>query len=213
MAFVHERRRCPMHENQHRSIDEDEWTPQQPRLWLHRSLVIALSLSFLASLVMLWLTGTLLGGADQLLPSSLLQVVVDHRVVALVIPFACLIACYGALRRLTGEIMAVPERYLDERQKAMRDQAHRPAFTIIKLSCFVIPALLLAQYLPWFHPSPTWPPFSGIIAEYNHKSGALISVTIVPPSVPVSSASASPTEIALPVNKSGALISVTIVPP
>lgn len=186
-----------MHQYQRLSIDEDEWTHQQPRLWLRRSLVIALYLSFLASLVMLWLTGTLLGGADQLLPSSLLQVVVDHRVVALVIPFVCLIVCYGALRRLTGEIMAVPERYLDERQKAMRDQAHRPAFKIIKLSCFVIPALLLAQYLPWFHQSPTWPPFSGTITEYNRKSGALISLTYVPPPVPVHSASASPTEIAL----------------
>ena len=144
-----------MYEYQHMSIDEEKLIHRQPRLRLRRSLVIALYFSFFACLAALWLSGTLLGGADQLLSSWLFRAVVDHRLMVLGMPFACLLACYGALRRLTGDIMAVQERYLDERQKVMRDQAHRSAFKIIKLSCLVIPALLLAQYLPWFHHSST----------------------------------------------------------
>jgi hypothetical protein len=144
-----------MHEYQHMSIDEDELLHQQPGLLLRRSLVVALYLSFFACLAALWFSGTLLDGANQILPSWLFQVIADHRLIVLAAPFACLVVCYGALRRLTSEIMAAPERYLDERQKAMRDQAHRSAFQIIKLSCLVIPALLLAQYLPWFHHSST----------------------------------------------------------
>jgi hypothetical protein len=146
-----------MREFQQLSIDEDEWRQRQSRPWLHCALVIALYFSFFTCLLTLWLSGTLLDGADQVVPSWLLQDMKDHRVVVLVVPFVLLVACYILLRSLTGEIIAVPERYLDERQKVMRDQAQRSAFKIMKLSCFVIPALLLLQYLPWFH-QPLQPP-------------------------------------------------------
>lgn len=50
--------------------------------------------------------------------------------------------------------MAVPERYLDERQKMVRDQAHRSAFRLVKLICCLIPLLLLAQYFLPRQPTP-----------------------------------------------------------
>ncbi|HVB62462.1 MAG TPA: hypothetical protein VNE61_14805 [Ktedonobacteraceae bacterium] len=56
---------------------------------------------------------------------------------------------------MTGDIMAVPERYLDERQKMVRDQAHRSAFTLVKLLCCLIPLLLLAQYFLPRQPAPS----------------------------------------------------------
>ncbi|HEY7419058.1 MAG TPA: hypothetical protein VH593_28005, partial [Ktedonobacteraceae bacterium] len=118
--------------------------------------------------------------------------------------------CYVTLRRLTRDIMAVPKRYLDERQKAMRDQAHHSAFSIIKLSCLVIPALLLAQYLPWFRQSPAPAPPSQVTVLVPSMLKAdpstpglqvftvhLMQIGIRP--AQVSPAPANPTEIAFAV--------------
>lgn len=119
--------------------------------WPGRLLVAAFGLSFLASLVALWLSGTLLDAPASMVPYMWLQFLAGHRLLVLLIPAVCLLVCYGALRSLTGEIMAVPERYLDERQHMLRDQAHRSAFKIIKLACVLIPACFLLFHLPWFN--------------------------------------------------------------
>lgn len=134
----------------HRStITDDEDTMAQDRLslWMHRLLVIALYLSVLACLLAIWLSGTLFGNVSQILPLWLLRDAADHRVSMLGASCICLLIWYAMLRHVTGDIMAVPERYLDERQKMVRDQAHRSAFTLVKLVCCLIPLLLLAQYL------------------------------------------------------------------
>jgi hypothetical protein len=147
-----------MHRHQQLAIDETgPLLHRRPSLVLRRFLVIALYLSFFACLAALWLSGTLLGNPDDtFLPAWLLQGMATHRLFVLIVPFVSLVACYGAVRHITGEIMAVPERYLDERQRMVRDQAHRSAFKIIKLACLFIPALLLVQYIPWLHrASPT----------------------------------------------------------
>ena len=39
------------------------------------------------------------------------------------------------MRSITHDIMASPERYLDERQKMVRDKAHRNAYKIVKPYC------------------------------------------------------------------------------
>jgi hypothetical protein len=49
--------------------------------------------------------------------------------------------------------MGTPTRYLDERQRMLRDQAHRSAFGLLKVACLILPALFLAQFLPWFRSS------------------------------------------------------------
>jgi|GEM_PF-2854850 len=137
--------------------EEDTMAQREPSLWIRRLLVIAFYLSVLACLLAIWLTGTLLGDPAQILPLWLLQSVAAHRVFVLGIPFACLLACYEFIRHATGDIMAVPERFLDERQKMVRDRAHRSAFTLVKLVCCLIPLLLLAQYL-WLRQLASAPP-------------------------------------------------------
>lgn len=119
--------------------------------WPGRLLVAAFGLSFLVSLVALWLSGTLLDTPASMVPYMWLQFLAEHRLLALLVPTGCLLVCYGALRSLTGEIMAVPERYMDERQHMLRDQAHRSAFKIIKLACVLVPACLLLFHLLWFN--------------------------------------------------------------
>jgi hypothetical protein len=113
------------------------------------------SLSLLASLAALWLSSTLISAPDQILPLAFLQILAANRVLVLSVPAVCLVVCSFALRSLTGEIMAVPERRLDERQKMLRDQAQRSAFKIIKFASVLIPVGFLLPHLPWFSPSPT----------------------------------------------------------
>lgn len=138
--------------------DLDEKNTRNARLWPGRLTVLALLLSFLALLAALWLPGTLLSAPDQLLPVSFLQMLADHRILVLAVPALGLVLSYARLRALTAAIMAVPERRLDERQKMLRDQAHRSAFTIIKAACVVIPAAFLLPHLPWFNqPTPAAP--------------------------------------------------------
>src|SRR5579883_1329314 len=150
--------------NSHRSDMDDEAVEiedleeeERQRLsrWPARLLVGALLASFLLCLTALWFSGTLLSAPDRLLPVAFLQMVAAHRLLVMLVPAACLVVCYGFLRSFTREIMAVPERYLDERQKMLRDQAHRSAFKIIKFACLLIPFGLLLPHFPWFNqPAP-----------------------------------------------------------
>lgn len=154
-----------MQEHEHilsNEVDEiaeiDEIQGRRVSLKLSRFLVLTLIVCFLTSLAALWFSGTLLSTPDQVLPTSLLQVLAAHRVLLLIVPVACLVVCYGALRSLTGEIVAVPVRYLDERQRMLRDQAQRSAFKIMKFACLLIPLGFLVPHLPWFDAPPVGAP-------------------------------------------------------
>jgi len=136
----------------------DEIQGRRASLKLGRFLVLTLIFCFLASLAALWFSGTLLSAPDHALPTSFLQTLAAHRVLLLIVPVACLVVCYGALRSLTGEIIAVPVRYLDERQKMLRDQAQRSAFKIMKFACLLIPLGFLVPHLPWFNAPPAAAP-------------------------------------------------------
>lgn len=131
----------------------DEAQTRHVSLWKCRLLVLAFYTSFLTCLAALWFSGTLLSAPDGLLSPLFLQFMADHRLLVLSVPVAILIACYLGLRHLTSEIMTVPERYLDERQKMLRDQAHRSAFKLVKLACLLIPCGFLLPHLPWFNHS------------------------------------------------------------
>lgn len=133
----------------------EEMRDQRATRRLGRGLAVGLGLSFLACLAALWLSSTLISAPDQILPLAFLQMLAANRVLVLCVPAVCLVVCYLALRSLTGEIMAVPERRLDERQKMLRDQAQRSAFKIIKFSSILIPIGFLLPHLPWFNPAGT----------------------------------------------------------
>ena len=145
-----------MYQHQHiMSENLDSLPTRQVPLWFCRLLVIVLTLSFVAFLVTLWLSGTLTSIPDQWSSITFIQFLGAHRLPALALPVVCLVVCYFALRHLTGEILAVPERYLDERQRMVRDQAHRSAFKLIKASCVLLPLVLVLVKLPsWLQPAP-----------------------------------------------------------
>lgn len=167
--------------SKHRStITDDEDTMAQDKLplWIHRLLVIALYLSGLACLLAIWFSGTLFSNASQILPLWLLREVTDHRVSILGASCACLLIWYAMLRHVTGDIMAVPERYLDERQKMVRDQAHRSAFTLVKLLCCLIPLLLLTQYFLPRHPTPA--PVSAVTVEVAQVQPIQWDTVVIP---------------------------------
>lgn len=134
-------------------VEIDEVQTRHATFWKCRLLVLAFYTNFLACLAALWFSGTLLSAPDGLLSPMFLQFMADHRLLALSVPVAILVVCYLGLRHLTGEIMTVPERYLDERQKMLRDQAHRSAFKLVKLACLLIPCGFLLPHLPWFNHS------------------------------------------------------------
>lgn len=145
-----------MQEYQEISIDEiDALTNRPISLGRARLLVLAFVLSVGACFAAVWFSGILLSAPDQLLGTSFLQFVVDYRLLVLLAPAICLVVCYMLLRSLTREIMGVPERYLDERQRALRDQAHRSAFKLTKLAGMLTLVGLLVPHLPWFQATPT----------------------------------------------------------
>lgn len=117
-----------------------------------RLLVIALCLSYLACIAGLWFIGDVLGSPRDILG----QQIGNERFVLLVIPLAVLCVCYLRLRRIMGEIMELSGRKLDERQRLVRDQAHRTAYKIIAVLClgilvyFGIHSMLVAAVPP--HP-------------------------------------------------------------
>ncbi len=132
----------------------------RPSLKRRRLLVLALYFSFFTCLLALWLTSPLASNVGKFLPYWLIQAVIDNRLTILAIPLVCLFTCYISLRHITGDIIGGPERYLDERQKMILDQAHRYAYRIIKLACLFVPLGLFlyslsgAGHVP---PAPTPP--------------------------------------------------------
>ena len=157
-----------MHREVNREVEDaaalaeiDEVQGRHASLWRCRLLVVAFSASVLTCLAALWFSGTLLSAPDGLLSVPFLSFIAAHRLLVLSAPAVILVVCYIGLRRLTGEIMIVPERYLDERQKMVRDQAHRSAFKLVKLACLLIPSGFLLPHLPWFnHPTPATQAFT-----------------------------------------------------
>ena len=128
----------------------------RPFLLGRRLFVLGLYGSFLGCLVALWLTGTLFGHPDQVLPDWLMQGIESSRYIVLAVPLICLAACYGGLRYVTAEIMGCPERFLDERQKMVRDRAHRSAYKVMKLGALLVPLAICAgaMFLPARTPAP-----------------------------------------------------------
>lgn len=123
-----------------------------------RLLTIGLYLSYLACLAGLLLIGNVLGQAHTLFPDmlGLAQQSESMRFALLIAPLFVLCACYIRLRRMTGKFMQLPERKLDERQRLVRDRAHRRAYRIITVLCLAILAYVcLHSLLLSASPPPT----------------------------------------------------------
>lgn len=124
----------------------------------HRLMVVCLLISFLACLIALGITGNLFGVPGGLLPATyapIVTIIIRGRIELLLIPLLCLLCCYALLRHITHDIMATPERYLDERQKQVRDEAHRSAYKYIKLACLIVPLLFCLHALFWTSAAPS----------------------------------------------------------
>src|SRR5581483_10498623 len=121
----------------------DETSPRRAPLVLQRLVVVALSLSFVVSLASCWLNWMLPDRAASWLPAWLITMVENQRIATLLVPLTCLLVCYWILRAVRGDIMICPERYLDERQKMLREQAHGSAYKLLKRACLLLPVGLL----------------------------------------------------------------------
>jgi hypothetical protein len=119
-----------------------------------RLLVIGLYLSFLACVAALWFSGNFFGDPGRVLPYNVANFIANRRVAVLLFPLLGLLGCYCLLRSITHDIMASPERYLDERQKMVRDKAHRNAYKIVKVACFLVPFYLCLHALFWTGSAP-----------------------------------------------------------
>jgi hypothetical protein len=173
------------------SIDDDIASHTERRL-----LTIGLYLSYIACLAALWLISALPGQTHAFFPDifGLAKQNESIRFSLLVVPLFVLCACYFGLRRMTGKIMQLPERKLDERQRLVRDRAHRIAYRLIALLCLAILGYLcIHNMLVTASPPPTpaasettyvQPAFSYIFVNKDlqawsitQKQGVLWSIT------------------------------------
>src|SRR5258707_2545950 len=106
-----------------------------------RLLIVVLCLSYLACLAGLWLIGNFPGQAPAVFP-GIFGLGQNMRFGLLAGPVVGLCASYFRLRHLTGKIMQLPERKLDERQRMIRNRAHRIAYRIITMLCLAILAYI-----------------------------------------------------------------------
>ncbi len=149
-------------------------------LW-RRFLVFALGLSFLACLLALWLTGTVFSNPIQLLSLTLMIFIQSNRLAILIVPLLSLLVCYLLLRHVTGDIMACPDRYLDERQRMVRDRAHHHAYKIVNFACLLIVLCLSLNAILFPVPARGIVPrrvisFSRIVSTYGAKDKPVVSM-------------------------------------
>jgi hypothetical protein len=108
-----------------------------------RMLVIGLFFSYVASLATMWYIWNAPRQAFDLFWFSFGQ----SRFTLIVLPILILCIFYFRLRQITGDIMGWGVKNLDERQRMVRDQAHRFAYKIIAFLCLFAPLYLIIQNL------------------------------------------------------------------
>ena len=120
----------------------DEFRPEERmRRKERRLLVVCLFLSYLACLATLWYIWNAPRQAFDTFWLSFAQ----SRFTLLLLPLLILCACYVTLVHVTGNITGWRVKHLDERQRMVRDQAHRYAYRIIALLCLFAPLYLILQ--------------------------------------------------------------------
>lgn len=117
-----------------------------------RLLVLVLFLCYLAGLGALWYAWN----APQGWFDTSWTPFAFTRFAPVVLSFVILCACYARLRRITGTIMDWREKRLDERQRMVRDKAHRVAYKIVTVACVALAAF--TGYHSIFAPPPAAAP-------------------------------------------------------
>ncbi len=87
----------------------------------------------------------------------MINFIVTQPLIVLLVPLLILLCCYFLLRLMTYEIIAWPERFLDERQQIVRDRAHRNAYKIVKVACLLVPLYLCLHAVLWTAQAPASP--------------------------------------------------------
>lgn len=134
---------------------EEEGLYRRSTLLMRCLIVGGAYLSFAASVAALLLNWSIPTHVPSWFPHWLIYLIENNRIATLLLPLLCLFVCYCALRYITGDILARPERYLDERQKMLRDQVHRSAYKVLKSACLVVPIAILLYSLFWSAPAPS----------------------------------------------------------
>jgi hypothetical protein len=128
------------------TFEPDEMSPRHSPFTIQRLVVMALSLSFAASLATCWLNWILPGSAVSWLPGWLTLMIENQRIATLLVPLVCLLVCYGVLRAMRGDI------------KMLREQAHGSAYKLLKRACLLLPVGLLLYNMYWHAPASVSPP-------------------------------------------------------
>lgn len=108
-----------------------------------RILVLGMCLSYLGCLLALWY----IWNAPRQPFDMFWLHIGANRFTLIVIPLLIFCACYFKLCCLSGDMLKMRDRQLDERQRMVRDSAHRTAYKIVTLLCLLIPIYLAAQGL------------------------------------------------------------------
>jgi len=159
-----------------------------------RLLVLGMGLGYLGCLLVLWY---IWNAPRQWWFDTFWLHIGANRFTLMLIPLIIFCACYFKLRCISGNMLKFRDRQLDERQRMVRDSAHRTAYKIVTLLCLLIPLYLAAQGLFGGKPAtPTVssPPVSGLhyitikqspIVFIDHmgivRSEASPSLTIISP--------------------------------
>ena len=129
----------------------DDFTREErSRTIERRLLVIFLVLSYIGCLATLWYIWNAPRQAFDAFWLSFGQT----RFTIIVLPLLALAASYFSLHHMTGDIMGWRVKKLDERQRMVRDQAHRYAYKIIALLCLFAPIYFIIQNLLTATPLP-----------------------------------------------------------
>ncbi len=109
-----------------------------------RLLVLGMCLGYLGCLFVLWY---IWNAPRQWWFDTFWLHIGANRFTLILIPLIIFCACYLKLRCISGNMLKFRDRQLDERQRMVRDSAHRTAYKIITLLCLLIPLYLAAQGL------------------------------------------------------------------
>ena len=114
---------------------------ERPRRTERRLLVIGLFFSYIACLATMWYIWNAPKQAFDTFWLSFAQ----SRFILIALPILILCIFYFSLRHITPDIIGWGVKNLDERQRMVRDQAHRSAYKIIAFLSLFTPLYLIIQ--------------------------------------------------------------------
>lgn len=134
-------------EKREKDMDDERSYRTQRRL-----LVLGMCLGYLGCLLVLWYIWS---APRQWWFDTFWLHIGANRFTLILIPLIIFCVCYLKLRCISGNMLKFRDRQLDERQRMVRDSAHRTAYKIITLLCLLIPLYLAAQGIFARPPAPT----------------------------------------------------------